>query len=136
MTRPVTNRVQRSALLLAALVLPAATLVGCAGQERNASPPRETRGGDPARGAQLISHYGCGTCHEVPGVDGADGLVGPPLDHFSRRGYIAGELPNSATNLERWIAHPQRIEPGTAMPDLGVSDKDAKDITAYLYSLK
>jgi cytochrome c len=135
MTRSVKRRGRSRALLLAALLLPA-TLLGCAAQERNASPPRETQGGDPARGAELISQYGCGTCHEVPGVDGADGLVGPPLDHFSRRGYIAGELPNSATNLERWIANPQRIEPGTAMPYLGVSDKDAQDITAYLYSLK
>ena len=136
MTHPVKRHVRRSAMLLAALVLPAATLLGCAAQERNASPPRETRSGDPARGAELISHYGCGTCHEVPGVEGADGLVGPPLDHFSRRGYIAGELPNSATNLDRWIEDPQRIEPGTAMPYLGVSDRDARDITAYLYSLK
>jgi cytochrome c1 len=63
-------------------------------------------------------------------------MVGPPLDHFSRRGYIAGELPNSATNLDRWIENPQRIEPGTAMPYLGVSARDAQDITAYLYTLK
>jgi cytochrome c2 len=122
--------------VLAVAVLPAATLLGCAQQERDASPPRQTLGGDPQRGAALISQYGCGTCHEVPGVAGADGLVGPPLDHFANRGYIAGELPNSATNLERWIENPQRVEPGTAMPYLGVSSSDATDITAYLYSLK
>jgi cytochrome c2 len=139
MTEPESRRGRRRrghVALLAAVVLPAAALLGCAAQERDASPPRQTRTGDPARGAELISHYGCGTCHEVPGVDGADGMVGPPLDHFSRRGYIAGELPNSATNLDRWIENPQRIEPGTAMPYLGVSHRDAQDITAYLYSLK
>lgn len=127
---------RRHLVLLAAVVLPAATLLGCAAQERDASPPRQTTTGDPGRGAELISHYGCGTCHEVPGVSGADGLVGPPLDHFSRRGYIAGMLPNSATNLQRWIENPQRIVPGNAMPYLGVTHRDAEDITAYLYTLK
>jgi cytochrome c1 len=44
-------------------------------------------------------------------------------------------LPNSADNLVRWIQHPRTIEPKTAMPDLGVSNQDARDIAAYLYTL-
>lgn len=91
--------------------------------------------GDPDRGAQLISDYGCGSCHVVPGVNDADGLVGPPLTDFGRRSYIAGELPNNSDNLQHWIRNPQVVEPGTAMPDLGVTSVDAQDIAAYLLTL-
>jgi cytochrome c len=96
----------------------------------------EIRGGDPERGRQLLQQYGCNSCHTIPGVRQADGLVGPPLTRFGARSYIAGELPNNADNLQRWIRDPQSVEPGTAMPNLGVSALDARDITAYLYTLK
>jgi len=99
-------------------------------------PPAESSGaGDPGRGKQLIGQYGCGSCHVVPGVRKANGLVGPPLTSFGRRSYIAGEIPNNADNLQHWVADPQSIEPGTVMPDLGVSAVDARDIAAYLLSL-
>ncbi|HEX6514769.1 MAG TPA: c-type cytochrome [Nocardioidaceae bacterium] len=111
-------------------------LAACAEPEQGEAPPQEATVGSPDRGAELIRSYGCGSCHMVPGVDGADGLVGPPLTHFARRSYIAGELPNSEDNLHRWIRDPQAVEPGTAMPDLGVTERDAEDITAYLYTLK
>ena len=117
-------------------VAAAAVVAGCAGPEQSArTPPQMTRIGDPERGAQLISSYGCATCHTVPGVRGADGLVGPPLDKMARRTYLAGEIANSTKNMQRWIRDPQAIEPGTAMPDLGVTQRDAADITAYLYTL-
>ena len=57
--------------------------------------PPEVPGGSPQRGQQLISQYGCGSCHTVPGVRGADGLVGPPLTRMGARAYIAGKLPNN-----------------------------------------
>jgi cytochrome c1 len=69
-------------------------------------------------------------------VDGAVGLVGPPLIHFARRSYIAGELPNTGQNLIRWIRSPRSVEPGTDMPDLGVSESDARNMAAYLYTLR
>jgi cytochrome c len=99
------------------------------------TPPAEVPNGDPGRGAELISRYGCGSCHTVPGVKGADGLVGPPLIRFGSRSYIAGELVNSGPNLQRWIMDPQGVEPGTAMPNLGVTATDAQDIAAYLFTL-
>jgi cytochrome c len=98
-------------------------------------PPAEVPDGSPERGAHLIQQYGCGSCHTVPGVKGADGLVGPPLTRFGSRSYIAGELPNNAENLQRWIKNPQSVEPGTAMPNLSVTDVDARDIAAYLFTL-
>ena len=102
---------------------------------------RVTRGyqisvGDPNRGRELIEGYGCGSCHTIPGVHNANGLVGPPLMFFSRRTMVAGELPNTPDNLVRWIRHPRSVEHGTAMPDLGLSADQANDIAAYLYTLR
>ena len=126
-----------SAVLLAAAVLtPALVLGACAGPERGPAPARQDSHGDPQRGAALIGTYGCGTCHQIPGIDNADGLVGPPLTELGRRAYIAGVLPNTPANLEHWIRHPQQVVPGNAMPDMGVSASDAADITAYLYKLR
>ena len=90
---------------------------------------------DAQRGAQLIGKYGCGACHTIPGVNGADGLVGPPLTHWSERGYIAGVLPNDPDNLAMWISHPQQVMPGVDMPEMGVSEQDARYISAYLYTI-
>lgn len=92
--------------------------------------------GNPDHGKQLIQTYGCGSCHTIPGIYTARGLVGPPLLYFSRRTMIAGELPNSPDNLVRWIRNPKAIESGTAMPALGLSDYDAHDVAAYLYTLR
>lgn len=88
------------------------------------------------RGARLIQHYGCGSCHAIPGIDGADGLVGPPLTHWSDRSYIAGVLPNDPDNLAFWIQHPQEVIKGVAMPDMGIKDREARAIAAYLETIK
>ena len=120
-------------LLIGAALLLSAAVSGC-GQ-----PPTAQRGkqiGDPSRGAALISWYGCGACHSVPGVPGANALVGPPLDHFAQRGYVAGMLRNTPDNLIRWIRDPQKIVPGNAMPALGIDERDARDIAAYLYTIE
>lgn len=93
-------------------------------------------GGDAHRGRQLIDQYRCGACHTIPGVPDAHGLVGPPLMWWGRRTYIAGELPNSPDNLVRWLRSPKSVEPGTAMPTLGLSEQDARDVSAYLYTLR
>jgi len=93
-------------------------------------------GGDPDRGKAAIEMYGCGSCHTIPGVRTAQGTVGPPLMMWSRRTYIAGEVPNTPEFLIRWIEVPQAIEPGTAMPNLGVTEGRARDIAAYLYTIK
>lgn len=92
--------------------------------------------GNPAHGKVLIQRYGCGSCHVIPGIDTAHGMVGPPLFFYSRRTVIAGELPNTPDNLTRWIMSPPAIEPETAMPNLGVTNTQARDITAYLYTLQ
>ena len=92
--------------------------------------------GDPQRGAVEIGRAACGSCHEIPGVALADGKIGPPLTHFGSRMVIAGTLPNSLPNLTMWLEHPQQVRPGTTMPDMGLSDGQARDIAGYLYTLK
>ncbi len=93
-------------------------------------------GGTPARGKAVIRRYGCAACHSIPGIAGANGQVGPPLDGIASRTHLAGQRPNTPDNLIRWIRDPQSIQPGTAMPELGVTEQDGKDIAAYLYTLR
>jgi cytochrome c1 len=93
-------------------------------------------GGSPRQGKKLIESYGCGSCHTIPGIYTARGVVGPPLFFFSRRTMIAGELPNSPDNLVRWLRNPALVEPGTAMPNLKLSEQQARDVAAYLYTLR
>lgn len=93
-------------------------------------------GGNPQHGRQLIVHYGCGSCHTIPGIRTARGVVGPPLYFFGRRTMIAGELPNSTENLIRWLRNPPAVEPKTAMPNLGLNEQQARDMAAYLDSLQ
>jgi cytochrome c2 len=95
-----------------------------------------TGGGNARSGRTQIRKYGCNTCHEVPGVPGARALIGPPLDGVGQRYYLAGELPNSPENLMLWIQHPRKVEPHTAMPEMGVTEQDSRDIAAYLYTLR
>jgi cytochrome c1 len=90
-------------------------------------------GGDATRALPLLRRYGCGGCHAIPGVPGADGVVGPPLADFRQRVFIAGALPNNAGNLVKWIVEPSAVHPGTAMPEAGLSVEEARDIAAYLY---
>lgn len=126
------SRGSRSFAVLAsfvALALPAACVEA-------PSPSRKAvAGGDADRGARLVASYGCGSCHDIPGIPGARGRVGPPLTDFAERAYIAGALRNEPLSLVRWIRFPQQVEPGTAMPDLGVTEPHARDIAAYLYTL-
>ena len=91
-------------------------------------------GGDPSRGEAMFIQYGCGSCHGLKHVRKATGMVGPPLDGIAVRAIIAGKLPNQPDNMVRWIRDPQQVTPGTAMPDLHVSGRDARDITAFLYT--
>ena len=93
-------------------------------------------GGNPNRGKAVIEHFGCGSCHIIPGIPNANGLVGPPLIKFGLRTFVAGEVPNTPQNLVQWIEVPTSIEPHTAMPVLGVNEQQARDAAAYLYTLR
>jgi cytochrome c len=92
-------------------------------------------GGDPAAGKRTIETYGCQACHSIPNVHRFGGEVGPPLEHIASRAYIAGELPNTPNNLVQWLYDPHGVEKHTAMPTLGLTKKEARDVAAYLYTL-
>lgn len=100
------------------------------------APPRvEIAGADPERGRTAIVRYGCVACHAIPGIANPGSNVGPPLDKLARRAYIGGMLPNTPEEMVRWLRDPPRIDPRTAMPNMGISEAEAKDIAAYLYTL-
>jgi cytochrome c len=92
-------------------------------------------GGDGEKGKLAIRAYGCGACHTIPGVRGANSVVGPNLSGIAERSYIAGVLTNSPDNLIRWIENPQAVDEKTLMPNMNVSARDARNIAAYLYTL-
>ena len=97
---------------------------------------RQVPGGNPRNGRTYMEAAGCGSCHLIPGVANARGMVGPSLEHFAQRSFIAGEVPNTTDNLVKWIVNPPSIEPKTAMPALGVTPTQARDVAAYLYQLR
>ena len=72
----------------------------------------------------------------IPGIVGSNAPVGPPLAGVASRQMLGGVLPNSPENMVRWLRDPQKIAPLTAMPDLGVTERDAHDIAAYLATLR
>ena len=113
-----------------AAVLVLALLAGCGRGERAASGLQ----GDPERGRAALAQHACRACHMIPGVTGPDTWVGRPLAGLAERRFIAGGLPNNQANLVRWIRDPQAIDPHSAMPNMGVSERDALDISAFLLS--
>jgi cytochrome c len=124
------TRVAGSLAIIGALLL-----AGCSGERRTRS-AYIVRIGDPEAGKVVIRETGCGSCHTIPGIRGANGLVGPPLTSFGRRTFIAGELPNTPENLVKWVKNPVAVEPKTAMPVLGLTDGQAHAVAAYLYTLR
>jgi len=77
-------------------------------------------GGIPQLGVAAIQKYNCGACHLIPGIPGAVGAIGPPLAGFANRPLIAGQIPNTPSNLIRWLQNPRAVIANAPMPDLGV----------------
>lgn len=124
------------ALLLIPFVLVTALLFVTATRRISTSRVVEVARGDSALGEQAIRDYGCGSCHVIPGIAEADGQVGPSLAGIVNRSFIAGRLQNTPDNMIVWIMHPQLVDPGVDMPELGVTENAARNITAYLYTLR
>jgi cytochrome c len=93
-------------------------------------------GGDPGRGRAMIRQYGCNACHVIPGVSGANSLVGPSLAQVASRVYLAGVIQNTPEGMIRWLQNPQEVDQRTAMPNLGMTEAAARDIASYLYTLR
>jgi cytochrome c len=118
------------ALLVGACLI----LAGCDNAAKEQA--RNLTGGDPDLGKSAIGQYGCSTCHTIPGIAGADALVGPPLNRMGGRVYIGGVIQNTPQNMMRWLENPPAIDPLTAMPNLHMNQDDARNIASYLYTLR
>ncbi len=117
------------------ITLAVMSLCACTGGQTVQGYPART-GGDAQRGKQVIMNYRCGACHTIPEIRDANGVFAPPLLYFSRRIYIAGELPNTPQNVVRWVTSPPSVKPQPAMPVLGLTPEQARDVAAYLYTLR
>ena len=143
----------RGAILAVGLVV-ASIGSGCASALLSSSPPEPTPRvptagapsvrltpvpglpGDPEAGRRAFLATGCGGCHTLAGIDGASGLAGPILTNVVLRPTLAGEtIPMSPETMTRWLLDPAAVKPGTTMPSVGLDEREARDLTAYLYSL-
>jgi cytochrome c len=131
--RATTPAALRATLAASLCVFASVSLPGCHKDDAEA---RALTGGDPHKGKLAIRHYGCSSCHTIPGIHEADALVGPPLAGVAARSYLGGVLVNTPSNLIRWIQDPPAVDPKTAMPNVRVTESDARDIAAYLYALR
>jgi cytochrome c len=111
-------------------------LTGGCGVPLNLQAAYDIPGADPDRGRQAMAEYGCIACHTIPGVTRADATVGPPLTGWAQRVTIAGAFPNQPEHLIAWLQDPQQMMPGSVMPDVGVPEAVARDMSAYLYTLQ
>jgi cytochrome c len=93
-------------------------------------------GGDATRGKAAVRRYGCAGCHAIEAAGDASGQVGPPLSEIASHAEIAGKLPNVPDQMIFWLRHPQQVIPGNGMPDQAIAERDARDIAAYLYTLR
>ena len=118
------------------LVMTSLLLAGCTKPQEKPEQVAKNGGGDEKRGRQLIDQYGCTSCHSIPGVEGPKGMIGPPLDHIASRPTLARKFPNTPETMMRWLQDPQAMDPQNAMPNLGITPADSRDITAFLFSIK
>ncbi len=123
----------RSVAAVVGALAAAGVVVGCGADGPTGDGGIE--GADAARAPAAMERYGCTSCHTIPGVGGR-GRVGPPLDAMGERRYIAGELTNTPDHMIEWLMDPQAVRPGSGMPDLGVTEQDARDLAAYLLQLE
>lgn len=87
--------------------------------------------GNADRGSRLVEVHGCAACHEIPGIAGADGSLGPPLGGPGRQRH--GRVQGQPEGLIQWIVEPTAHSPFTLMPAIGASEAEARDMAAYLH---
>jgi cytochrome c2 len=121
---------QRLAILLLA------STAACSSGDDHEVTARKLTSGDPAAGRRAIRFRGCGSCHVIPGVGDAVSQVGPSLAGLAVRKYLAGKLENTPDNVMRWITEPQTVVPGNVMPQMNINQSEARDIAAYLFTLR
>lgn len=137
MARPVPRSLWWAGLLVAASLAAAVASGGVLfmqTREANRAQANAATLGNAEAGERAFARYGCGACHVIPGISGAQGQVGPDLATFGQRTLIAGSFENDPATLTRWLMHPQAMRPGSGMPEMGVTQRDARNMAAYLYA--
>jgi len=90
----------------------------------------------PRVGQYVFEHQACISCHTIAGTV-ATGRYGPDLTHMMSRATIAaGAAPNTEEELLAWITDPSEIKPGSLMPAMHLTERQNRQITAYLLTLK
>lgn len=104
--------------------------------EHQREPAAAPSDSDQAAGAAVFQRRACATCHSIRGTT-ARGEVGPDLTHLAQRGTLAaGTVPNTRGYLAGWIANPQAIKPGSAMPSVALRPAELQLVVTYLQSLR
>ena len=114
-----------------ALAVAMTLLTGCGTESE---PPPQVKGGNAEHGRLVLERYECGVCHVIPGIPSAVGRVGPSLEQYAVRPYVAGKFANEPETLVRWILDAPAMAPQTAMPAIAMSQQEARDAAAYLYT--
>jgi cytochrome c2 len=112
------------------ILLLALCLYGCGGNARHSAAERHRT----HQAERLIADH-CGACHVIPGIATAKGRVGPSLAGIRGQQVIAGHFANTPAAMTQWIEHPQKLLPGDAMPEMGLSHQEAAAIADYLYAM-
>lgn len=112
----------------------ALTALLCACADKS-NPPRTVAGADAERGLAVMEQVGCAACHQTPGVRWPRGLAGPSLQGFADSPMIAGRFPNRPDQLVRFVRDAPSMAPDTAMPAMPLTEAEARDVAAYLYTL-
>lgn len=133
---PTPRSVCRAAMILAAIAIAAGPPAAAQEPVQIPQQPEPRVRGNAALGRAIVVEQACGVCHEIPGIAGADGIVGPPLRRFALRPLIAGKIPNTPDMLIAWLDDPPALDPETAMPDVGLDRTTARDVAAFLATLR
>jgi cytochrome c oxidase subunit 2 len=87
-------------------------------------------------GRQVFFATSCVSCHTIKGTS-AQGVFGPDLTHLmSRQTLASGAAPNTPEMLRSWVRDPQKLKPGSLMPNMQMTDEEVDRVVDYLMTLK
>ena len=91
--------------------------------------------GNAAAAKAHMEKYACQACHVIPGM-GEGGALGPDLTGFAVRTTLNGRVQKNPQAVAAYLLNPTAVDAQTSMPAVGLSEEEAKDIAAFLETLK
>jgi mono/diheme cytochrome c family protein len=95
-------------------------------------PKADTPSGNAENGKRLVHARGCQACHMLKDDKYDNTLDIEAMRRQQGPGLVAFSSKTTAAWLYDWLKDPSSYNPSTRMPNLRLSDEDARDITAYL----